>query len=273
MPFAISIITPEVHREAPLALLEGTFDQRLDKAASYGYEGVELVTCDPAVLNGAEIAGQLSRHGLKAAAVATGCIAASRGLTLAAYDAGVRRQALRLLEELIRFCAGVGSRVVTIGSFRGKAEAAGGLEAAWGQLHEAISAVDALACELDVTLALEPINKGESDFLTDARETCRFIDAGGYRSVGLLLDSYHVFLSENEPLDAFRTYRERLVHVHLADSERKAVGSGTIDFKGMEQVLEEIGYLGWQSAELARSDAPDENGLRSMEFLRSLRGR
>lgn len=173
----------------------------------------------------------------------------------------------------MRFSAAAGSKVVTIGSFRGRAAPAGGLEAAGRQLHEAISAVDELACELDVTIALEPINKGESDFLTDACETCRFIDAGGYRSVGLLLDSYHVFLSESDPLEAFRVYRDRLVHVHLADSERRAVGSGTIDFKGMEQVLEEIGYQGWQSAELARADAPDGNGLRSMEFLRSLRVR
>lgn len=270
MPFDISIITPEVQGEAPLALLEGTFDQRLSKAASYGYHGVELVTCDPTALDSAEIAGQLSQHGLKAAAVATGYIAASRGLTLAAEDSGVRRQALRLLEELIRFCAAVGSKVVTIGSFRGKAAPIGGLEAAERQLHEAISTVDALASELNVTLALEPINKGESDFLTDARETCQFIDAGGYQSVGLLLDSYHVFLGEPKPLDAFRIYRDRLVHVHLADSERKAVGSGTIDFKGMEQVLEEIGYQGWQGVELARADAPDKNGLSSMEFLRSL---
>lgn len=108
------------------------------------------------------------------------------------------RQPLRPLEELIRFSAAAGSKVVTIGSFRGRAAPAGGLEAAGRQLHEAISAVDELACELDVTIALEPINKGESDFLTDACETCRFIDAGGYRSVGLLLDSYHVFLSESE---------------------------------------------------------------------------
>lgn len=273
MPFAISIITPEVKGEAPLALLEGSFEERLSRAASYGYDGVELVTCDPAALDGAGIAGQLSRHGLRAAAVATGYIAASRGLTLTAEDAGVRRKALRLLEELIRFSAAAGSRVVTIGSFRGRAASVGGLEAAERQLHEAISAVDALACESGVTLALEPINRGESDFLTDARETCRFIDAGGYRSVGLLLDSYHVFLSEPEPLDAFRIYRDRLVHVHLADSERKAVGSGTVDFKGMERVLEETAYRGWQSAELARADAPDENGLRSMEYLRSLGGR
>ena len=129
--------------------------------------------------------------------------------------------------------------------------------------------MDGLAAGLGVTIALEPIHAGESDFLTDAAQVCQFIDRGNLQSVGLLLDTYHVFLSEPEPLEAFRLYRRNLAHVHLADSERKAVGRGTIDFAGVERVLEEIGYDGWQSAELARAGDPDENARYTIASLRS----
>lgn len=264
MRFAVSIITPEVQGEAPLALLTGDFDQRLAKAASYGYQGVELVTCDPSRLDGAEAARQLACHGLAPAAVATGFIAASRGLTLSSPDSDIRRQAAALLEDLVRFSAAVGSKVVTIGSFRGRNH-----PAAAENLQASLAGIDDLASGLGVTIALEPIHAGESDFLTSAAQVCQFIDRGNFRSVGLLLDTYHVFLSEPEPLEAFRLYRRQLAHVHLADSERKAAGRGAIDFAGVERVLEEIGYEGWQSAELARADDPDGNARYTMESLRS----
>ena len=70
-------------------------------------------------------------------------------------------------------------------------------------------------------------------------------------------------------LDAFRQYRDMLVHVHLADTDRKALGLGTVDFAAIEAVLQEIGYTGWQSVELPRGDDPDGNG-RLPEWFRSL---
>ena len=260
MKFAISVITPEVQGEAPLALLEGTFEERLEKAAKYGYQGVELLSCDPSRLDPDRIASQLSRHGLKAAAVATGFIAKSRGFTLVNADPQIRHQAEALLKDLIRFAAAVGASVVTIGGFRGNAALVGSLEEAKGYLHEALAAADPLARELNVTIALEPIRAGESDLLNTAKEVCDLIDAGNYTSVGLLLDIFHMRLSEPDPVEAFRLFSDRLVHVHLADTDRKALGKGTYDFGPMETALQQIGYTGWQSVELPRAEDPDGNG-------------
>lgn len=271
MPFAVSVITPEVRGEAPLALLSGSFDERLAKAAELGYAGIELVVCEPERLEPRQIRELLAKHGLAAAAAATGFLAKGYGLTLTAPEAELRRAALRRLEELIRFSAAVGSGIVTIGSFRGRADAAGGLASAEEKLHHALAAVEPLCLELGVCLALEPIHPGESDFLTDAEQTCRFLDRGGHRAAALLLDSYHVFRAEPEPLKTFGRYRDRLRHVHLADSERRAVGGGSIDFAAMERELERLGYAGWQSAELARADDPDGNARRTVEYLRGLR--
>lgn len=260
-------MTPEVQGEAPLALLEGTFEQRLEKAAACGYQGIELVCCDPARLDPAQIAGLLARYHLKAAAVATGFVAGSRGLNLVHADAAIRLQAAQLLQELVRFAAAVGAPVVTIGGFRGKAAFVGSLEAARTYLHEALSAVDPLARQLNVTVALEPLRAGESDLLNNAQQVCDFIEEGGYSAVGLLLDIFHVLLSEPAPLEAFRIHRSRLVHVHLADTDRKALGKGSYDFGPMEAVLKEIGYQGWQSVELPRGDDPDGNGFLPPFFL------
>ena len=55
MKFAVSITTPEVKANVPMALLEGSFEEKLKKAKEYGYQGVELVTNNPSILNAEDI--------------------------------------------------------------------------------------------------------------------------------------------------------------------------------------------------------------------------
>ncbi len=267
MHIAVSVITPEVRGEAPLALFKGDFSTRLSKAAACGYEGIELVTTDPASLDAADIRRSLQANGLQAAAVATGYISASRGLTLTSPDPEICAAARALLEDLIRFAAAVGSPIVTIGSFRGMSANAGA-SAVW--LSEALASVDALAASLNVRLALEAIRPQDTDLLNNGAQICALLDAGSYTSAGLLLDSYHVFGNEPGEAEAFRLYKDRLIHVHLADTGRKPLGRGSYDFAAMEAVLRDIGYTGWQSLELARGDDPDGNARVSMEYLKGL---
>ncbi len=259
MKFAISVKTPEIRQEAPLALFSGSFEERLQKAAENGYQGIELIVSDPSGLDAAHLLKQLDAYGLKPAAVATGFVFGSRGLQLVNPDVEICRRAGELLCELVRFAARLKVGLVTIGGFRGKAAPVGGLDAAKELLHRALREADPLAKELGVTIALEPLRKGESDLLNNAGEVCDFIDEGGYEAVALLLDVYHM-VEEPDMLDAFRKYRNRFVHVHLADTDRKALGLGSIDFAAIEDVLREVGYTGWQSVELPRGDDPDGNG-------------
>lgn len=267
MRFAISVITPEVSGEAPLALLEGTFEQRLEKAAALGYQGVELVVSDPLRLGPQALLTQLANHGLVPAAVATGFVFGSRGLQLVNPDETVRSQAAQLLQDLVRLAHALNVSVVTIGGFRGKAAPVGGLETAKKMLHESLRSAEPLAKELGITIALEPLRHAESDLLNSAEEVCRFIDEGGHEAVGLLLDVYHMMCVETDLPEVIRTYRDKLVHFHLADTGRKALGQGTFDFAPIEEALREIGYTGWQSVELPRAEDPDGNGCLPHWFL------
>lgn len=267
MRFAISVISPEVSGEAPLALLEGTFDQRLEKAAALGYQGVELVVSDPLRLGPKALLAQMARHGLVPAAVATGFVFGSRGLQLVNPDETVRRLAAELLQDLVRLAAALGVSVVTIGGFRGKAAPVGGPETARKMLHESLRAAEPLAKQLGITIALEPLRHAESDLLNSAQEVCQFIEEGGHEAVGLLLDVYHMMGVESDLPETIRACRDKLVHVHLADTGRRALGQGTFDFAPIEAALREIGYTGWQSVELPRSDDPDGNACLPHWFL------
>ncbi|NLX63480.1 MAG: sugar phosphate isomerase/epimerase [Clostridiaceae bacterium] len=269
MKFAVSITTPEVQFNAPMALLEGSFEEKLKKAKEYGYEGVELVTNNPSVLNSEELKAALACYGLETAAISTGCILSTRGLTLISPDKGIRSESVKLLADLIDFAAEMNTKVLTIGSFKGTAALAGSLNDAFNYLDEALFTVDSKAGTKRVKLVLEPLNIKESDFLNTAQETIDYIVSRKFTNVRLLLDTYHVFLAEKNPLETFRLTAPYLEHVHLADSQRLPVGKGSIDFYGVESVLKEIGYKGWQSAELSRGSSPDLNAKITIENIKN----
>lgn len=257
---AVLIKTPEVPVEPPLALLSGSFEERLWKAASYGYRGVELVTSDPSQLDASWMTEALKRNGLCAAAIATGCVASARSLTLISPDPLTRGSAVSLLISMIRFAGAIGAPIVTLGSFRGKAASVGNnMETALEQLDEALQPADEEASSNGVMIALEPINTLETDLLNTSNETARYIRSRGFRNIGILLDTYHMELEKEDISQAISRHADLLCHVHIADTNRFPVGKGQVGFFQLEKSLEAASYGLWQSAELSRGNDPDGN--------------
>jgi len=79
------IATPDV-THGPLALLAGTFEEKLEKARRLGYDGVELMVRDPSKLDADEISSALGRHGLEAPQCVTGALFGTDGLALVHPD-------------------------------------------------------------------------------------------------------------------------------------------------------------------------------------------
>lgn len=269
---SVSIKTPEVLNEVPLALLSGSFEERLQKASSYGYDGVELIPNDPSKLSVDRIRTLLEDNGLDAAAIGTGCIAASRSLTLVSPHKEISNKAISLLKELIEFASALGTSVVTIGSFRGKASFVKSQKEARDQLDNALFLADSHAKRYKINLALEPINSYESDFLTSTKEAVDYLVSRNFSNIGLLLDTYHMNLSGEDLHKTVISHAEILRHVHIADSDRLPAGSGKIDFLNLEKSLSSIGYKYWQSAELARAEMPDKNAMETIRYLHTTIG-
>ena len=70
MQLALAVQTPDVTRPLPVALLSGTWSEKLDKAARLGVDGLELMTADPAQLDAPALRAGIEAHGLTAAASA-----------------------------------------------------------------------------------------------------------------------------------------------------------------------------------------------------------
>lgn len=248
MKLAVTTTAPDIEAALPIALLQGSFEQRLEKAAALGYDGVELLVNRPEALDPLVLRAQVEKRGLQIAAIASGGQASLEKLTLLSSDPGVQARAAQRLAALVKFAAQVGAPTVTIGSFRGQQTEPGDRAALAGILRDAAER----AAPLGVRLALEPLNRYESNLIHTAAEGLAFLSEVGHPHLGLLLDTYHANIEEPSPVDAFRLAAAagRLFHVHLGDSNRRPPGYGHIDFAAIFASLRAAGYAGYCSAEL-----------------------
>jgi 5-keto-L-gluconate epimerase len=270
---SLALQTPEVDRVVPVALLSGSLDEKLDKAAALGADGVELMTADPRRLDAAALRHALAARGLAAAAIGSGAAAMAAGLTLLAADESVRVGAAARLDDLVQCAAAVGAPLVTIGSFRGRLASFDGDGRAY--LAGVLAAAAERAAALGVRLALEPVNRYESDVVNNADQGAAFARAVGHPCLGLLLDTYHVNVEESSWTEPFRRLAALglLWHVHLGDNNRLPPGQGLIDFAAIVTTLEHVGYDGYLSAELLGRPDPDTAARQTIAHMSALLGR
>lgn len=256
MLLSLAIQTPEVPVPVPVALLAGSLEQKLVKAAGLGYDGVELITTGPAAIDRQALRALLSANGLKVSAIASGGMAFAARLTLLHADSGSALLAREQLDQMIQLAADLGAPVVTVGSFRGRT--VGNAADSRRQLAAILRRAGRRAGSCGVRLALEPLNRYEADLLHTAAETLAFLKEVDEPAVGILLDTYHMNIEERSWTDPYGEVMAagKLFYVHLGDNNRLAPGQGLIDFRAILRALRQAGYDGWLTAELfPRPDA------------------
>lgn len=275
MKLSLAIQTPDVPFQIPVALLTGSLDEKLHKAAALGADGVELMCFDPASLDMESIRSALANYGLEAAAIASGGLGMAR-ITLLHPDAQTSQVARSRLIDLIEFAARLarlarlGAPVVTIGGFRGRSN--GDQGASLLRLGEILQEAAGIAGDRGVRLAIEPLNRYENDLIQNAAQGLAFLSQVNHPALGLLLDTFHVNIEEASWTEPFVRVFEagKLFHVHLGDNNRLPPGKGLIDFPAILRTLMSLGYQGFLSAELLALPDADSAAADTLTYMRAL---
>lgn len=161
----------------------------------------------------------------------------------------------------------LGGEVVVFGSGRSRSFPEGfSKETATLQIIEFLKIVDKYAKEYNIKIAIEPLNKKESNIINTTLEGLEFADKINSPNIGVLIDNYHADL-ENEPLTNIYKIKEKLYHVHVSDRERVAPGKNDYDFRTLFNILKEINYKGYISIECRWEDKKTELP-KVLEYLR-----
>ena len=93
-----------------------------------------------------------------------------------------------------------------------------------------------------VVLALEPLNRGECNFITTIAEGVRCVHRVDHPQVRLLVDIFHM-LRNDEPPGEILAAKDLVVHAHVAERDnRRAPGTANEDLRGYLRALHAIGY-------------------------------
>lgn len=262
-------ISPLPAEFAPL-LFAGDWMAALDAAADLGYDAIEMSVRDPADPAVVSCDTEARRRDIRVAAIATGQSFYSDGWSLTAGDPGVQALLEKRMRRIIDLAA-PWEALVVIGGVRGTL--VGSDRERIDQYHRAVEAVRRYAeyaFTLNVSLVVEPINRYETNYLNTIDEAIRFIGEVDAVNLGLLPDTFHMNIEEVSLIESLRSAGDSILHMQLTDSNRLAAGQGHIDFPELVEVLREIDYRGYLSAEILPLPDSRTAARQAVEFFRTL---
>ena len=246
------------------AICNETFqDWPFEKAFSYareiGYTGVEIApftlapsATDVSAAQRETVRQQIVDSGLECVGLHW-LLAKTEGFYLTTPDGAVRSKTSEYLKELARLCQDLGGSIMVLGSPQQRNLLEGvtheqGMEFAAEVVREAMPVLE----DCGVTLALEPLGRGEGDFLNTAAsgiELAKMVDSPNCR---LHLD-VKAMSDEGKPIpEIIRDSKEFTAHFHANDPNLLGPGMGDVEFDPIFSALKETEYDGWVSVEVFR---------------------
>ena len=136
-----------------------------------------------------------------------------------------------------------------------------------------------LAQEADIKLGIEPLNRYRTSVINSVDQALNFIKDVDRNNVGIHFDTYQAAIEEAKPLDALRKCDNKLIHFHASENNRSMPGKGSLPWKEIFKVLQEINYQGhittetfipnsFDSAWNTNRIDPKENAEQGIKFLK-----
>jgi D-psicose/D-tagatose/L-ribulose 3-epimerase len=100
------------------------------------------------------------------------------------------------------------------------------------------------AAESNIRLGLELCNRYETNLLNTATQALAIMEEIDRPNVVVHLDTYHMNIEESDMVTPVLACGDKLGYVHIGESHRGYLGSGSVDFDGFFRALVHIGYRG-----------------------------
>ncbi len=109
---------------------------------------------------------------------------------------------------------------------------------------EALAEAGVYAASLDVVLAVEPLNRFETDMINTGRQALELIRKARAPGLGVMLDTFHMNMEEADMFEAIKGLGKLLVHFQANENHRGFLGTGHIDWTRVCHGLSAIRYKG-----------------------------
>lgn len=261
-------------------------EQLFPKIAQLGFGCVELPLESIELLDPARVRRLLDDHNLRPSV----CGVFGPGRDLTNDDPKIREATLDYVDRALDFAAAInapalcGPIYAEVGKRRQLPPEQRTAE--WQRAVEGIRHACELAATRGVRIAIEPINRFETDLVNTVADATRMAREVEHTSAGVMIDSFHLTIEEADLEGAIRDAGDRLCHVQVSENHRGIPGTGLTDWRAFRRGLEAVGYDGFvviesftpENRDLAgavciwRRRAPDQDTFarQGLQFLQQL---
>ena len=248
---------------------DGTGIHVIDDAVRLGYDYLELSLAHIAALSDDDFGALKARLAAAPVKCETCHNFFPPDVRLTGNGADLDR-AVAYADRAMRRAAILGADVIVFGSSGAKNVPDGfSFDAAWEQIVALLKAVDPLARRHGIDIAIECLNKGESNIVNSIADGIALVEATGGTNVKLLADYYHIMLEADPAADIVRA-APYLRHVHFAEVERRSYPRAIkTEYVSFFKTLIKAGYVGRVSIEAFTSDFATD-GASAAKTMRDL---
>ena len=214
-----------------------------------GYDVVEIPVEDPSLINVQKVKEALLKNGLEAVI----CGAFGPGRDFTHDDPAFHQNSFDYIQACFDICEGVGAKFLggPMYSAVGKARqvSAEQKKTEWERAVVNLRKVCLMAEARGLEIALEPLNRFESDLVNTAEDVIRLIEDIDHSAAKVLLDGFHMNIEEPDIERAILLAGEKLLHVQVSENYRGTPGTGQTRWDAWKAGLVAIGYKGVVSIE------------------------
>ena len=219
------------------------------KIKSMGFDAVEIPVEYPEKINAKEVAKALQDNDLLP--VVCGAFGPTRDLTH--EDGAVHEACFHYIRQCFELCNQWNAKFLAgpMYSAVGKARMVSPEQrkVEWERAVKNVRKVSDLAGSSGLEIALEPLNRFESDLINTCEDVMRLIRDVNHPAAKVLLDGFHMNIEERSIENAIATAGDKLIHVQVSENYRGTPGTGQSDWNAFKNGLAKIDYKGVVSIE------------------------
>lgn len=256
------------------------FARQCEFVRAVGYDGIEIAPFtlgeEPRQLSPARRT-EVRRIARDTGVAITGLhylMVASKGLSVTAADADVRRSTLAAIRGLCELAADLGAPLLVHGSPAQRQLDPGRESEGRKRGIECMAAAAAAAEAAGVVYLLEPLAREDTGFINTVEEAVAVVRAIVSPALRTMLDCSAAGRAEVEPIpDVLRRWLPTglIAHIHLNDPNRRGPGEGALAFGPILTALKAQGYAGMAAIEpfIYEPDGPS-CAARAIGYVRGL---
>ncbi|MGZ6388642.1 MAG: sugar phosphate isomerase/epimerase family protein [Ktedonobacterales bacterium] len=213
----------------------------IESSRAAGYDLIEIPVLDPSAIDVAMTRKVLDDVGLGAAC----SLGLNPDTDISSPDAEVVARGERLLHDALVVTRDLGAEYLggvlssALAKYTRPPSAEGRANAV-----RVLRGLAERAAASGIALGLEVVNRYESNLLNTVQQALQFIAEVGAGNLKVHLDTYHMNIEESDFVTPVLACGDRLGYVHVGESHRGYLGTGTVDFPAFFRALAAIHYQG-----------------------------